>query len=123
MSGHGHSVAVPPRETVMADQEIRFVGWRLARAGGSPWRRIVDVERDGEHLGEAEACLTAAAAAAVATDLDREPTDDEVAAALMSYTESHLRDLLERGEDLSDHSLIIEVDSIHRDLLLPYLQP
>jgi hypothetical protein len=78
------------------DQEIRFVGWPLARAGGSPWRRIVDVERDGEHLGEAEACPTAVAAAALATDLDRELADDEVAARCPTRSPTCA------GEDLSD---------------------
>jgi hypothetical protein len=102
--------------------DVDFVGWRLARADGSPWRRLVDVERDGEHLGEAEACLTAATGAALAADLGRELNPDEVAAALMAYAEDHLRELIDGGEDLSDHSLIIEIDSAHREVLLPYLQ-
>jgi hypothetical protein len=82
----------------------------------------VDVERDGQHLGEAEACLTSATAAALAADLGREMADDEIAQALMRYAEDHLRELVEQGEDLRDHSLIIEVDSDGRQVLLPYLQ-
>lgn len=106
----------------MTVTELQFVSWRPAREGGSPWRRVVDVERDGEHVGEAEACLTSEAAAALGSDLGRNLAEDELADALMSYAESQLRDVLARGEDLSDHSLIFEVDSAHRDVLLPYLQ-
>jgi hypothetical protein len=100
----------------------RFVGWRPAREGGSPWRRVVDIERDGQHLGEAEACVTSETAASLATDVGRELAEDEVAGALMRYAEDRLRELVERGEDLRDHSLIIEVDSHDRQVLLPYLQ-
>jgi hypothetical protein len=106
----------------MTAVELRFEHWRPAREGGSPWRRVVDVEQDGDHLGEAEACLTSQTAEALAADLGRRPSDDEFAAALMVYAEARLRELLASGEDLSDHSLIIEVDSAHRDVLLPYLQ-
>jgi hypothetical protein len=37
---------------VKVSKEVRFVQWRLARPEGSPWRRVADVERGGEHLGE-----------------------------------------------------------------------
>jgi hypothetical protein len=101
--------------------EIRFTGWRLARAGGSPWRRVVDIESD-HHLGEAEVCLSAAAARALAEDLGRELSDEDLATALMAYAEDELRALLDHGEDLSDHSLIIEVDSVDRGALHRYLE-
>jgi hypothetical protein len=105
----------------MTSEEIRFVQWRLARPQGSPWRRVADVERGDEHLGEIEACLSSKAAAGLATDLGRDLADEELADALMAYAEVHVRDLLDQGEDLSDHSLIIEVDSDDRDVLRPYL--
>jgi hypothetical protein len=101
--------------------QVRFVQWRLARPQGSPWRRVADVERGEEHLGEIEACLSSKAAAALADDLGRDLDDEELAAALMAYAEARVRALLDQGEDLSDHSLIIEVDRDHRDLLRPYL--
>jgi hypothetical protein len=81
----------------VADGQIRFVGWRWARGGGSVWRRIVDIERNGDHVGEVEACLTEATAAALATDLDHELIGADVAVTLMPCTESHLRDLLDQG--------------------------
>lgn len=101
--------------------EVRFVQWRLARPQGSPWRRVADVERGDEHLGEIEACLSLKAAARLATDLGRDLSDEELAAALTAYAEADVRALLDQGEDLSDHSLIIEVDSEDRDVLRPYL--
>jgi hypothetical protein len=106
----------------MAASGLQFVGWRLAREGGSPWRRIVDVERDGQHVGEAEACLTSATAAALAADVGRELADEEIAQALMRYAEDQLRELVDQGQNLGDHSLIIEVDSEDRKVLLGYLQ-
>jgi hypothetical protein len=101
--------------------EVRFVQWRLARPQGSPWRRVADVERGEEHLGEIEACLSSRAAAKLASDLGREFADEELAAALMAYAQAHVIARLDQGEDLSDHSLIIEVDSDDRDVLRPYL--
>jgi hypothetical protein len=106
---------------VTTNEAVRFVQWRLARPEGSPWRRVADVERGDEHLGEIEACLSSNAAAGLATDLGRDIADEELADALMAYAEAHVRDLLDQGEDLSDHSLIIEVDREDRDLLRPYL--
>jgi hypothetical protein len=100
--------------------EIRFTGWRPAREGGSPLRRVVDIERE-EHVGEAEVCMSATAAKALAEDLGRAVDDDELATALMAYAEDELKALLDHGEDLSDHSLIIEVDSADRDVLRRYL--
>jgi hypothetical protein len=105
----------------MTSAEVRFVQWRLARPQGSPWRRVADVERGAEHLGEIEACLSSKAAAGLATDLGRDFTDEELADALMAHAEARVRVLLDQGEDLSDHSLIIEVDSDDRDVLRPYL--
>jgi hypothetical protein len=102
-------------------EEVRFVQWRLARPQGSPWRRVADVERGDEHLGEIEACLSSKAAAALTDDLGRNLDDEELAVALMAYAESRVRVLLDQGEDLSDHSLIIEVDLDDRDVLRPYL--
>jgi hypothetical protein len=101
--------------------QIRFADWRPAREGGSPWRRVVAIE-SVEHLGEAEACLSTTAARALAEDLGRPLGDDELATALMSYAEDDLRARLEEGEDLSNHSLIIEIDSADRDALRPYLE-
>lgn len=74
-----------------------------------------------EHLGEIEACLSAKAAAALASDLGRDLADEQLAEALMAYAETYVRALLDQGEDLSDHSLIIEVDSEDRNVLRPYL--
>ena len=102
-------------------EAVRFANWRLARPEGSPWRRVVDVERGDEHLGEIEVCMSSKAAAGLATDVDRDLADEEIAGALMAYAETHVRALLEKGEDLSDHSLIIEVDSVDRDVLRPHL--
>jgi hypothetical protein len=106
---------------VTTNEAVRFVQWRLARPEGSPWRRVADVERGDEHLGEIEACLGAKAAAALASDLGRDLPDEDLVAALMAYAEARVRALLDQGEDLSDHSLIIEVDREDRDLLRPYL--
>jgi len=106
---------------VMANNEVRFERWRLARSQGSPWRRVADVERGETHLGEIEACLSFKAAAKLASDLGRDLSDEELADALMAYAEDDVRALVEQGEDLSDHSLIIEVDSEDRDVLRPYL--
>jgi hypothetical protein len=39
----------------------------------------------------------------------------------MAYAEPCVRALLDQGEDLSDHSLIIEVDRDDRDVLRPSL--
>ena len=102
-------------------EEVRFVQWRLARPHGSPWRRVADVERGEEHLGEIEACLSSKAATALADDLGHDLDNEALAAALMAYAEAHVRALLDQGEDLSDHSLIIEVDRDDRDVLRPYL--
>jgi hypothetical protein len=101
--------------------QVRFADWRPAREGGSPWRRVVAIERV-EHLGEAEACLSTAAARALSEDLGRDVGADELATALMAYAEDELRARLDQGEDLSDHSLIIEVDSADRDALRRYLE-
>ncbi|MFP4635742.1 MAG: hypothetical protein ACLFRD_07775 [Nitriliruptoraceae bacterium] len=101
--------------------EVRLVRWRLARPQGSPWRRVADVERGDEHLGEIEACMSSKAAEGLAADLGRELSDEQLAAALMAYAEARVRALLDQGEDLSDHSLIIEVDSEDREVLRPYL--
>ena len=106
---------------VVAGDEVRFERWRLARPQGSPWRRVADVERGDQHLGEIEACLSFKAAAKLASDLGRDLADEEFTDALMAYAEAHVRALIEQGEDLSDHSLIIEVDSEDRDVLRPYL--
>jgi hypothetical protein len=101
--------------------EVRFVQWRLARPQGSPWRRVADVERGDQHLGEIEACLSFKAAARLADDLDRDLADEELAAALMAYAEAHVLALIDQGVDLSDRSLIIEVDHDDRGVLRPYL--
>lgn len=106
----------------MGGEDLEFTGWRLAREDGSPWRRVVDVERGDEHLGEAEVCLTSAAAAGLAEDLGRQPATEEIADALMAYAEDRLRSLVAEGEDLRDHGLILEIDSADRAVLLPYLQ-
>jgi hypothetical protein len=106
--------------TVMSD-EVHFERWRLSRPQGSPWRRVADVERGDQHLGEIEACLSFRAAAKLASEMGREFTDEELSAALMAYAEAYVGALVEQGEDLSDHSLIIEVDSEDRDELRPYL--
>ncbi len=45
-----------------------------------------------------------------------------MASDVVAYAEGHVRALIEQGEDLSDHSLIIEVDSEDRDVLRPYLR-
>jgi hypothetical protein len=105
----------------MASDEIRFVQWRLARPEGSPWRRVADVERGTRHVGEIEACLSSKAAARLAGEMGREFSDEELAGALMAYAEADVRRRIEQGEDLSDHSLIIEVDTEDRDVLRPYL--
>jgi hypothetical protein len=105
----------------MTSEEVRFVQWRLARPQGSPWRRVADVERGDQHLGEIEACLSVKAAARLASELGRDFTDEELAHALMAYAEAYVRALLDQGEDLSDHSLIVEVDSEDRDVLRAYL--
>jgi hypothetical protein len=55
-------------------------------------------------------------------DLGRDLGADELATALMAYAEDELRARLDQGEDLSDHSLIIEVDSADRDALRRYLE-
>ncbi len=106
----------------MTSDEVRFERWRLARAGGSPWRRVADVERGTLHLGEIEACASTRAVEELAEHLGRDLTEQEVAEALMAYAEDHVRALIDQGEDLSDHSLIIEVDSADREALLPYLE-
>ena len=105
----------------MTSEEVRFANWRLARPEGSPWRRVADVERGDEHVGEIEVCMSSKAAAGLASDLDRDLADEELAGALMAYAEAQVRALLDKGEDLSDHSLIIEVDSVDRGVLRPHL--
>jgi hypothetical protein len=107
---------------VVASNEVRFLQWRPARASGGAWRQIVDVERGEQHLGEVEACLSADAANALAAHLDRELSQPELVDALRAYVEGHVCALLERGQDLSVRSLIIEIDRDHRELLLPYLR-
>jgi hypothetical protein len=52
--------------------QVRFERWRLTRPEGSPWRRVADVARGDEHLGEIEACLRAKASAALTADLGRD---------------------------------------------------
>lgn len=106
----------------MAGEEVRFLQWRPARASSGPWRRIVDVERGEQHLGEVEACLSAEAAEALATQLGRELTQVELTDALRAYVEDHVCAVLDRGEDLSVRSLIIEIDRDHGQVLIPYLR-
>jgi hypothetical protein len=107
---------------VVANDEVRFLQWRPARASGGAWRRIVDVERGEQHLGEVEACLSADAANALAPQLGREVTQLELVDAMRAYVEDHVCALLDRGQDLSVRSLIIEIDRDHRELLIPYLR-
>jgi hypothetical protein len=106
----------------MASDEIRFIRWHPSRPGSGPWRRSVDLELGDRHLGEVEARLGTDVASALSSELGRELPGSELLAALMAYTEAHIRELIDRGEDLSGYRLIIEVDREHRDLLVPYLQ-
>ncbi|MFP4636511.1 MAG: hypothetical protein ACLFRD_11670 [Nitriliruptoraceae bacterium] len=82
----------------------------------------MDIEREGQHLGQAEACMTSATAAALRGDLGGELSEDESVTALVRYAEDHLGELVEQGEDLRDHSLSSEVARHGRQVLLAYLQ-
>ena len=106
----------------MASGEVRFVRWHPSRAGSGPWRRSVDLELGDRHLGEVEARLGTDVACVLSSELGRELSEDELLYALMAYVEAHARALLDRGEDLSGHHLIIQVDREHRDVLVPYLR-
>jgi hypothetical protein len=107
---------------VVAGDAVRFLQWRAPRASGGPLRRIVDVERGEQHLGEVEACLSEDAADALATRLGRELTQLELVDALRAYVEDHVCTLLDRGRDPAVHSLIIDIDRDHHELLAPYLR-
>jgi hypothetical protein len=65
--------------------------------------------------------LSGKAAAGLADDLHRDLADEELAAALMAYAEDHVGELIDQGVDLSDRSLIIEVDHDDRGVLRRYL--